>query len=407
MLAIRKKTLAILLVVVLLLGAALTCLLVRSGIGGSILVTADEYEDLAYFEKTYKKADYMLGFLESHYYVDVDRNALLEGVCYGLAEGLDDPYSEYISAADYQAYMESLLGTEVYCGVGITFLNAPLENGFYALAVNTKGPAYAAGVRKGDIITKINGVDAVEYDGDTLRDMIRGEKDTTVHLGLIRDEKYYEVSLTRADIPAESVVFEMMEGENSDLAYIQISSFIEDTAKDFRTALDKAENAGARGIVIDLRDNGGGLVSTAVGVADELMNSGLVVSAQDHYKKTTTYTTKSGRTELPYVLLVNENTASASEILSAGVQDNKEGKIVGSQTFGKGIIQSFMNMEDGSALKYTALQYFSPSGKQIHTVGITPDVVVELTDDCYNELGFLVRDPQLEKAVEVLRSEVE
>ncbi len=407
MIAIRKKTLAILLVVVLLLGASLTCLFTRSGIGGSVLVTADEYNTLAYYKDTYRKADYMLWFLENNYYVDVDRAALLEGMCYGLADGLNDPYSEYISAADYNAYMEDLLGTEVYCGVGITFLNAPLENGFYALAVNTKGPAYAAGVRKGDIIAKINGTDAIEFDGDTLRDNIRGEKGTTVTLGLIRDEKYYEVTLTRADIPSESVVFEMLTGKDSDIAYIQISGFIEDTAKDFREALAKAESAGAKGIVIDLRDNGGGLVSTSVGVADELMNQGTVVSAQDHNKKTTTYTTKNGRTSLPFVLLVNGNTASASEILSAGVQDNKEGKIVGTQTFGKGIIQAFEMLSDGSALKFTELQYFSPAGKQIHKVGITPDYIVDLTEDCYNELGFLVRDPQLEKAVEVLRNEAQ
>ena len=155
--------------------------------------------------------------------------------------------------------------------------------------------------------------------------------------------------------------------------------------------------------MIDLRDNGGGLVSAAISVADELMNKGVIVSTLDHNGKSGSYTANNGRTDLPYVVLINGNTASASEILSAGIQDNKEGTIVGTLSYGKGIIQNVMTLSDGSAVKYTELQYLSPNGNPIHGVGITPDVEIELTEDCYDGNGFLVNDVQLNKAIEILK----
>ena len=208
------------------------------------------------------------------------------------------------------------------------------------------------------------------------------------------------MEIERAEIPTESVVYEMLD---DGIAYIQISEFIGDTGKDFTAALKKAEQAGAKGLIIDLRDNGGGLVSSARSVADDLMDKGVVVSTINHSGKTSTYTTGNGRTELPYVVLINGNTASASEILSAGIQDNKEGTIIGTLSFGKGIIQNVTTLSDGSAVKYTELQYLSPNGNPIHGVGITPDIEIDLTEDCYDKNGFLVNDVQLEKAKEILK----
>ena len=161
--------------------------------------------------------------------------------------------------------------------------------------------------------------------------------------------------------------------------------------------MDEITQQGAKALIVDLRNNGGGLVDQAVKVADELMGQGTVVYTQDHEGKRSYYTTESGRTALPYVLLVNEYTASASEILAAGIQDNKEGTIIGTKTFGKGIIQQiYPIVEDGSAIKLTTMQYFSPSGNTIHNVGITPDHVVELKEGDNT-------DYQLQKAIEVLK----
>ena len=400
MIEISKRSIIFLIIAALLLGSAGTILILRGGAGGSVLVDSERYEKMSALEDEYEKMDEIKEFLVNNYYTEVDGDKLMESAYYGLVDGLEDKYSEYISAKDYSAYLESLFGTETYYGVGITFLNQPIESGFYVIAVNTKGPAYAAGVRKGDIIVSVNGESALSYDGDGLRDHIRGELGTSVTIGLLRGETSYEVEIERAEIPTESVVYEMLD---DGIAYIQISEFIGDTGKDFTAALKKAEQAGAKGLIIDLRDNGGGLVSSAISVADDLMDKGVVVSTINHSGKTSTYTTGNGRTELPYVVLINGNTASASEILSAGIQDNKEGTIIGTLSFGKGIIQNVTTLSDGSAVKYTELQYLSPNGNPIHGVGITPDIEIDLTEDCYDKNGFLVNDVQLEKAIEVLK----
>ena len=400
MVEISKRTIIFLVIAALLVGSVGTIFVLRQGVGGNILVSEEEYEDLSWFAEEYQKMDDIRWFLANHYYTEVDEDALMESAYYGLVNGLDDKYSSYISAKDYADYLESLFGTGTYYGVGITFLNEPIESGFYVLAVNTKGPAYAQGARKGDIIVSVDGVDALTMNGDELRDHIRGDLGTKVTIGLLRGDSVREIEITRAEIPTESVVFEMLD---DGIAYISISEFIQETGKDFSSALEKAEAAGAKALIVDLRDNGGGLVSASIAVADELMNKAVVVSTIDHDGNTSSYTTANGRTALPYVVLINGNTASASEILSAGIQDNKEGTIIGTLSFGKGIIQNVMTLSDGSAVKYTELQYLSPNGNPIHGVGITPDIVVELTEDCYDERGFLVVDAQLNKAIEVLK----
>ena len=400
MVEISKRTIVFLVIAALLIGSVGTIYVMRMGAGGSVLVSQEKYEELTQYEERYSKMEDIRSFLEKHYYVEVSGDSLMESAYYGLVDGLEDKYSTYIPADQYAAYLESLFGTETYYGVGVTFLNEPIDSGFYVLAVNTKGPAYAQGVRKGDIIVSVNGESALTMDGDALRDNIRGELGTDVTIGFIRGEGTYEVTITRAEIPTESVVYEMLD---DGIAYIQISEFISDTGKDFSAAVRRAEKEGAKGLIVDLRDNGGGLVSASIAVANELMDKGVVVSVVDHDGRTDSYTTSNGRTALPYVVLINGNTASASEILSAGIQDNKEGLIIGTLSFGKGIIQNVMTLSDGSAVKYTELQYLSPNGNPIHGVGITPDIEIDLTEDCYDSNGFLVNDVQLNKAIEVLK----
>ncbi len=390
---IKKPVFILLLVAALLLGGSAVLLVGKLGVGNAVVVTAEEYEDYNNLVSEYGKLDKMKHTVEDTYYIQVDSGKLMEGAYAGLMEGLEDPYSQYISAKEYENYMASMLGS--YSGVGMSFYNND-DSVLEVIQVYRNSPAEEAGMKPGDIILEVDGKAFTGPESTEAATAIRGREGTSVTIKYRRDGKEDTVTMVRAQITVETVSYEMLEGEDN-IGYIQIDSFESGTGADFKAALADLTQLGAKGLVIDLRNNGGGLVDQAIKVADEIMNQGTVVYTEDHDGKRSYYNTNTGRTALPYVLLVNEYTASASEILAAGVQDNKEGKIVGTKTFGKGIIQSIYPIfDDGSAIKLTTMQYFSPSGNTIHKVGITPDYVVELKADDDT-------DYQLQKALEVLK----
>lgn len=390
---IKKPVFILLLVAALLLGGSAVLLVGKLGVGNAVVVTAEEYEDYNNLVSEYGKLDKMKHAVEDTYYIQVDSGKLMEGAYAGLMEGLEDPYSQYISAKEYENYMASMLGS--YSGVGMSFYNND-NSVLEVIQVYRNSPAEDAGMKPGDIILEVDGKAFTGPESTEAATAIRGREGTSVTIKYRRDGKEDTVTMVRAQITVETVSYEMLEGEDN-IGYIQIDSFESGTGADFKAALADLTQLGAKGLVIDLRNNGGGLVNQAIKVADEIMNQGTVVYTEDHNGKRDYYNTNTGRTALPYVLLVNEYTASASEILAAGVQDNKEGKIVGTKTFGKGIIQSIYPIfDDGSAIKLTTMQYFSPSGNTIHKVGITPDYVVELKADDDT-------DYQLQKALEVLK----
>ncbi len=390
---IKKPVFILLLVAALLLGGSAVLLVGKLGVGNAVVVTAEEYEDYNNLVSEYGKLDKMKHAVEDTYYIQVDSGKLMEGAYAGLMEGLEDPYSQYISAKEYENYMASMLGS--YSGVGMSFYNND-DSVLEVIQVYRNSPAEEAGMKPGDIILEVDGKAVTGPESTEAAAAIRGREGTSVTIKYRRDGKEDTVTMVRAQITVETVSYEMLEGEDN-IGYIQIDSFESGTGADFKAALADLTQLGAKGLVIDLRNNGGGLVDQAIKVADEIMNQGTVVYTEDHDGKRSYYNTNTGRTALPYVLLVNEYTASASEILAAGVQDNKEGKIVGTKTFGKGIIQSIYPIfDDGSAIKLTTMQYFSPSGNTIHKVGVTPDYVVELKADDDT-------DYQLQKALEVLK----
>lgn len=388
---IKKPVFILLLVAALLLGGSAVLLVGKLGVSDAVVMTAEEYEDYNYLISTYGKMDKLKDMVENTYYIKVDSEKLMENAYSGLVAGLEDPYSEYISAKDYENYMASMLGS--YSGVGMSFYNNE-DSVLEVIQVYKGSPAEAAGMKPGDIILEVDGKAFTGPESTEAAAAIRGKEGTSVTVKYRRNGKEDSVTMVRAQITVQTIEYEMLEGS---IGYIQIDSFESATGADFKAALDDLTQQGAKGLVIDLRNNGGGLVNEAIKVADELMNQGTVVYTEDHNGKRDYYTTESGRTALPYVLLVNEYTASASEILAAGIQDNKEGQIVGTKTFGKGIIQSIYPMfDDGSAVKLTTMQYFSASGNTIHKVGITPDHVVELKEGDNT-------DYQLRKALEVLK----
>ena len=364
---IKKKRLVIYVVAAFLAGAAVTggaCAAVFNGALGYVKVSKSQYDDMSEVYERYGKLDQLYDTITSSFYKKVDEDAMMEGAYKGLVAGLNDPYSSYMTAEEYETWVATATGE--YSGVGITFTQDE-DGNFVVVSVTDDSPAADVGIREGDIIKTVDGQ---EYsDLDVIGNAIRGEEGSEIEITYIRDGEEKSVTMTREKITQHSVEHRMLDGN---IGYISISSFIETTGEDFSQALKELEEDGAQGLVLDLRDNGGGLVDACVQVADEFLDEGVVVYVEDRDGNRTDYDAKDGKTDLKTVVLVNENSASASEILAAALQDNGF-EIVGQTTYGKGVIQSTAQLEDGSALKLTIMQYFSPDGNAINEKGVTPD----------------------------------
>lgn len=364
---IKKKRLVIYVVAAFLAGAAVTggaCAAVFNGALGYVKVSKSQYDDMSEVYERYGKLDQLYDTITSSFYKEVDEDAMMEGAYKGLVAGLNDPYSSYMTAEEYETWVATATGE--YSGVGITFTQDE-DGNFVVVSVTDDSPAADVGIREGDIIKTVDGQ---EYsDLDVIGNAIRGEEGSEIEITYIRDGEEKSVTMTREKITQHSVKHRMLDGN---IGYISISSFIETTGEDFSQALKELEEDGAQGLVLDLRDNGGGLVDACVQVADEFLDEGVVVYVEDRDGNRTDYDAKDGKTDLKTVVLVNENSASASEILAAALQD-KGFEIVGQTTYGKGVIQSTAQLEDGSALKLTIMQYFSPDGNAINEKGVTPD----------------------------------
>lgn len=364
---IKKKRLVIYVVAAFLAGAAVTggaCAAVFNGALGYVKVSKSQYDDMSEVYERYGKLDQLYDTITSSFYKEVDEDAMMEGAYKGLVAGLNDPYSSYMTAEEYETWVATATGE--YSGVGITFTQDE-DGNFVVVSVTDDSPAADAGIREGDIIKTVDGQ---EYsDLDVIGNAIRGEEGSEIEITYIRDGEEKSVTMTREKITQHSVEHRMLD---DNIGYISISSFIETTGEDFSQALKELEEDGAQGLVLDLRDNGGGLVDACVQVADEFLDEGVVVYVEDRDGNRTDYDAKDGKTDLKTVVLVNENSASASEILAAALQDNGF-EIVGQTTYGKGVIQSTAQLEDGSALKLTIMQYFSPDGNAINEKGVTPD----------------------------------
>lgn len=389
MMEIKKKKFIILIIVAFLAGTVITggvAAAVVSGFPTSVRVDKDEYEVMSSAYDRYKKLDSIYQSIEKYYYQDIDDDKLLEGAYRGMVSGLGDEYSAYMNKEEYSSWMASATGE--YSGIGITF-SENSDNGFVILTVNSDSPAEAAGLKEGDVILEVDG--KTYDDMELMANAIRGEEGSEVTIKYSRDGKESTISAKRTKIVQQSVEYKMLEGN---IGYIKLSSFISSSADDFDAALKALEKQNAKGLVLDLRDNGGGLVDSCVKIADEFLDEGIVTYVEDKNKKRNEYKAEDGKTDLKTVVLINGNSASASEILAAAMQDNGF-KIVGETSFGKGVIQSTAELSDGSALKLTVMQYFSPKGKEIHKKGITPDYKVKNDNDG--------SDKQLQKALSLLR----
>lgn len=330
---------------------------------------------------------------------DIDQEKMQDAVCKGMVSGLGDTYAAYYNEAEYQDMKEKTSGN--YCGIGAVVSQSATDGAISIVQTIKGGPAEKAGMQSGDVISEVDGVSTQGMDLTALISKTKGEPDTQVEITILREGHQKKYTITRKEIHSQTVASKMLDGK---IGYIAVSSFEEVTKKQFRNALDKLEKQGEKSLIIDLRDNGGGLLSTAVDMLDRFLPKGTLVYTKDKNGKKEIYSaTDDERYDKPVVILVNKNSASASEVFSGAMQDYKKAVLVGTTTFGKGIVQTVFDLQDGTALKLTTAKYYTPNGRNIHGTGLDPDITVELNDQTFTmKKSGLVIDNQLERAVEYL-----
>lgn len=348
---------------------------------------------------TVNKIDEIYRIIDNTFIEEVDKDAIREGIYKGMLEALDDPYSVYYTQEEYKEMMESSSG--MFEGIGAYLSQDPNTNQVTVVRPIKGSPAEDAGILSDDIIIEVDGENVEDFDLNLVVSKIRGPKGSRVKLGIKREGEtellYFDVK--RDTINVESVSHEMLDDK---IGYIIITEFADATGKQFAEAYDELMDNGMEKLIIDLRSNGGGYVDTSVEVADKLIEKGTVVSIKDRHGKGETYQDKGDDNfiTIPCVFLVDENTASASEILTGAIKDYGLATVIGTQTFGKGIVQDILPLKDGSGLKVTNSKYYTPNGENIHKIGIEPDIIVEWDGDRYRTEGI---DNQLEAAKSYLK----
>ena len=337
---------------------------------------------------------YTLGKIRSSYVGEYTDKKLFEGAMHGLVESLDDPYSEYMDEKGFARLNEMTDGT--FGGIGVVLGQRNKE--FVVVSPMEGSPGAKAGIEAGDKILKVNDVDTK---GRTLEDVvstIRGKKGTSVKLLLEhKNGQQFTADIVRDDIKVKSVAGRML--PDSKIGYIRIAMFNENTGEEFKKAYEKLEQEGMQATLLDLRHNPGGLLTECVKVSNYIVPKGPVVSITDKKGNTKVYESKLEKVKYPLAVLIDHGSASASEIVSAAVQDTKAGKLFGVKTYGKGCVQSVFHVTTKTGLKLTTAMYYTPSGRSIHKVGVTPDVEIELPEKA-------TVDVQLNKAEEYLRDEL-
>lgn len=364
------------------------------GFGKRAVAKAKESEEIVETLEQYRR------IIDKYYLGDVDEEKLKEGAISGYIEGLGDEYTEYISKEDMADYMADTMGN--FVGVGIYMVQDTETNRIMVLSPIKGGPAEKAGLQPGDYIISVDGV---EYSGEQMTEAsnnIKGEEGTTVKIEILRGNETLNFELTRENIKVNPVEGEVLE---DDIGYITFSSFDEGTADEFKSKFEELQGQGITSLIIDLRNNGGGIVDEALNIANYILDKDSVIlyevnkSNEEEVEKTT----DDPIINMPIVVLTNGNTASSSEILAGALKDHGKATIVGTKTYGKGVIQQIITLSDGSGLKITSEKYLTPNRTEINKVGIEPDEEVELPDSVTNVLNVeRSEDTQLQKAIEVL-----
>lgn len=395
----------------IVLTAAVTTIGTRiySNVSGNYLVIGpagvkqtpkDEVLDQA----TIQKVDELLSYVDLYYNDSYKESDIRDAIYKGTLSGLGDPYSVYYTADEYKDLQISTNGN--YYGIGAALSQDAKTMEVTIAKVYTGTPAEEAGLKENDEIVKVDDYESTSMELSNLVKKIRGEEGTTVHLTIYRasDKRTFEVDVERKNVDLPSVNAQMLSGN---IGYIQISEFQSNTAKQFKKALKELQNQQMKGLILDVRSNPGGLVTSVVDILDQILPKGTVVYTEDKYGKKETYTSDASCIDYPMAVLVNENSASASEILAGAIKDYKYGTLIGTKTFGKGIVQTLFPLKDGSAIKVTTAKYYTPKGHYIHGKGIKPDITLKYKYSGPEDKSYDMKyDNQLQKAIEVVSEQI-
>lgn len=332
-------------------------------------------------------------FIETKYVNDTDDVKLIDGAIDGMVKSLNDPHSNYLSPKMYKTLMEQTEGS--FAGIGV-IMGMDNEQKIHIVGIMENSPGQKAGLQEGDEILAVDGVPVTQMAFDEVAAHVRGQAGTDVVLTIMRDNTNQDITITRDNIKLKTVGHKMLD---NNIGYIQIVSFSEDTANEFNEAYNDLKNQGMKALVLDLRNNPGGLLTTCVEIAKKLVPKGEIVSIVDKQGNKETYSSSLEAPEYPLAVLINKNSASASEILSGAIQDTKAGTIIGNTSYGKGSVQTILPMFEDDAVKLTIAKYYTPSGRSIDGTGITPDIEINLDENATS-------DTQLDKALEILKAQL-
>ena len=362
-----------------------TTLVMYKYIGGSIKYVQVSSKDntIATTLASYRK------IINEKFLGEIDEQKITEETIRGYVKGLGDPYTEYMTKEEMQEFSQDVMGN--FTGIGIYLTKDVEKNVIIIISPIKDTPAHKAGILPGDIITKIDGE---SYTGEQLTEAsnkIKGEIGSTVKLEILRDGKVLEFNITRENIKINHVEAKVLDNQ---IGYIEFNSFDEGCSKEFKEKLEELKSKNIKSLIIDLRNNGGGLVNEALQIADYIVpkDQTLLITVNKNEKEEITKAEEGVIIDLPIVLITNESSASASEILAGALKDNKKATIVGEKTYGKGVIQELLTLNDGSGLKITTEEYYTPNKNKINKVGITPDVEVKLDEGICNNKKIIVKN---------------
>ena len=377
-------------------------LVVALAAGGVKFVQQRQYNGVLSDSSHVQKIEYLEKMIDQEYLGEVDNAEMAEGIYAGLVYGLGDVYSRYYTADEYAQETASTDGA--YAGIGVS-IQKNKNGGVQIAECYEGGPGAEAGLQTGDVITAINDTDVTDMELSDVVSLIRENKDNTIVLTVFREneEKSREISVDVTDVELPSVFGEML---NKKTGYIQITQFTGVTLQQYKDMFAELKDKGMERLVIDLRDNPGGLLTSVCDILREILPEGLIVYTEDKYGNREEETCDGKhQLDMPLAVLVNENSASASEIFAGAVQDHEVGTIVGTTTYGKGVVQELRQLSDGSAVKLTVSNYYTPNGNSINKVGIKPDVEVKLASELLNKDEIThEEDNQLQKALNVIEN---